>query len=420
MSIVRKIKLIVLCAALLFVVTACGSKSDRVVAKVEGENIYRWEVDALFLGQKDALENMSGVNFDDPNNYLDKRKALTSCMEQVISNKIMYLLAIQDGHALLPEELQRAEQQRDEMRVRSVQLYMETLFKGQPDAQEQAEKNYDLHLSTNSLTPERVLQSIQQEMVINKYVDAKLAEQGLLATDEVLQGMYDSLVKQQKEEYEKSPEQYAKDILQTNTQAVVYAPYEAKRVRSLQVAFPEAVNEEITAKYAENEAAGKDFTKNPGEMFAEMERINTEISILRKRGLEQSRTNAENMLRQIKEGADFLEIMDNYGTDPQMKTYAGRLYGYIVYEDAEMAESYIKAAMELAQPGDVSELISTEGGWCILQLMETLPQGTKPFEEAKGWLEFQANGYARANYVTQVGEADKKNWKITRYLEALR
>jgi peptidyl-prolyl cis-trans isomerase D len=88
---------------------------------------------------------------------------------------------------------------------------------------------------------------------------------------------------------------------------------------------------------------------------------------------------AEDLLKQIKGGADFAALAKANSDDPGSKEQGGEL-GMI--QRGVTVPAFEKAAFEL-QPGKVSDVIKTQFGYHILQVEEKQTAHLKPLEEVK-------------------------------------
>jgi peptidyl-prolyl cis-trans isomerase D len=91
---------------------------------------------------------------------------------------------------------------------------------------------------------------------------------------------------------------------------------------------------------------------------------------------------AEDLLKQIKGGANFAELAKKYSEDTTSAVNGGEL-GWVVR--GQTVKNFENAAFSL-KPGQTSDVISTEYGFHILQVEEKQDARTQPFEEVKDQL----------------------------------
>ena len=94
---------------------------------------------------------------------------------------------------------------------------------------------------------------------------------------------------------------------------------------------------------------------------------------------------AQDLLKQVKGGADFAEVAKKNSQDPGSAQNGGDL-GFIVRgQTVPDFEKFVFAA----KPKDISDVVTTEYGYHIIQVLEREPARVKPFEEVKADIEAQ-------------------------------
>jgi peptidyl-prolyl cis-trans isomerase D len=88
---------------------------------------------------------------------------------------------------------------------------------------------------------------------------------------------------------------------------------------------------------------------------------------------------AQDLLKQVRAGADFAELAKKNSQDPGSAANGGDL-GFIVR--GQTVPPFEKFAFS-AKPKDISDLVTTEYGYHIIQVMEKEPARVKPFDEVK-------------------------------------
>jgi peptidyl-prolyl cis-trans isomerase D len=95
-----------------------------------------------------------------------------------------------------------------------------------------------------------------------------------------------------------------------------------------------------------------------------------------------AKAKAEELLKQLKSGADFAALAKAHSEDAGTKENGGDL-GWITR--GQTVENFEKTAFSL-KPNELSGVISTEYGYHILQVLEKEPARLRPFEEVKAEL----------------------------------
>jgi peptidyl-prolyl cis-trans isomerase D len=95
--------------------------------------------------------------------------------------------------------------------------------------------------------------------------------------------------------------------------------------------------------------------------------------------VEEIRTKADDILKQVKKGGNFTELAKKYSEDPGSKDKGGDL-GFIT--QGQTVPEFEKAAFGLNKD-QLSDLIKTQYGFHIIKVLEKEPAHTKPFDEVK-------------------------------------
>lgn len=95
---------------------------------------------------------------------------------------------------------------------------------------------------------------------------------------------------------------------------------------------------------------------------------------------EKSRETAEKLLKDLKSGANFAELAKAHSADPGSAQKGGDLGSFA---RGRMVPEFEKAAFELKTPGELSDVVSTQFGFHILQLVERQAPRARPYEEVR-------------------------------------
>jgi len=95
--------------------------------------------------------------------------------------------------------------------------------------------------------------------------------------------------------------------------------------------------------------------------------------------VEEIKKKAEDILNQVKKGAKFEDLAKKYSEDPGTKDKGGDL-GWLI--QGQTVPEFEKAAFSL-QKGQISDLVKTQYGFHIIEVLEKETAHTKPFEEVK-------------------------------------
>lgn len=98
---------------------------------------------------------------------------------------------------------------------------------------------------------------------------------------------------------------------------------------------------------------------------------------------EEGRAKATDLLKQLREGADFATLAKEHSTDPGSGSRGGDL-GFV--GRGRMVPAFEQAAFALAQPGDLSEVVESGFGYHIIRLDEKQSDRITPYSEVKAGL----------------------------------
>jgi len=114
---------------------------------------------------------------------------------------------------------------------------------------------------------------------------------------------------------------------------------------------------------------------------------------------------AEDLLKQIRGGADFAELAKKNSEDTASAVNGGAMPDWVTR--GQTVPEFEKAAFSL-KPGQTSDLVKTQYGYHIIQVLQHEDARLRPFEEAKGELAVQAKKQLvndAMNKISDTGQA---------------
>lgn len=198
------------------------------------------------------------------------------------------------------------------------------------------------YISSFGLSEETFLKW-QTNTAIQKKVNDYLVKD-ITVTDAEVEDYITKLTKEAKDTYEKSVSQYASD----SEYQKVWIPDDARRIKYIVVSIPSSDYAEINA--ARNESGADD----------------AEIDKMRDEKLAEIKSKAETALEKATaDGADFDAVIKEYSSAYSEDT-AGQTT--LVLNNKEgLSEALYNGVFDLKNPGDVSGLIPTDGGYYIIK-----------------------------------------------------
>lgn len=159
------------------------------------------------------------------------------------------------------------------------------------------------------------------------------------------------------------------------------------------------------------EEAAADATPEPTEEPVTQEMVDAAAKAI----MDSLQPTIDEIQKKIADGANFADLIAEYGTDPGMQTEEGRAAGYEIHEQSTSYEAnFHKAAMALEKAGDISEPVLGQFGVHIIQYLKDVPAGAVELSDAlKAMLqETLLDESQKAAF-----EAAEKEWKAAAAIE---
>ena len=293
-----------------------------------------------------------------------------------IDVKVVKRWAEANGYEMTEERREKIEKAASEQLAEARDYYKEYLS-GTGLEGEQLEQMIEEQLATGGYTLETFVESQTVQDII-AYITEKSAE-GVAVTDEDVRAQFNATIEEKKKSYAESADAFITDYL---TGGPLYVTPEG--VRIVKVIYFEADPEEAPAEAAETATAAEATEEAPAdETRADTEEAasaTTETAAATE-PTEKSADRAANALRQITEKTmTFDEAMKAFNEDSSSEEELNR--GYPVAAGSEYySEEFVKAAMALEKPGDVSDVVETDYGCFIFLYDRDLEPGEAKFED---------------------------------------
>ncbi|MCG6892151.1 MAG: peptidyl-prolyl cis-trans isomerase, partial [Desulfobacteraceae bacterium] len=247
-----------------------------------------------------------------------------------------------------------------------------------------SQRQYERLLSLNRTTPEEFEQSQRQAMLLQRI--RSWIERGVSVSETEARDFYNWQNARVKVDYVFFDTETYSDLNPTDEELRSY--YEENKtsyrtqpqVRARYVRIDPAdflgsvqISDEAVAEYYDNHA----------DSFFEPKRVEARHILFRlepdasAEAVEEKRKKALDVLRQIREGADFAEMAKKYSEGP-----TGPEGGYLgIFAKEDMVAPFAEAAFSM-EAGQVSEPVRTNFGWHLIRVEKVLPKGKKTLEEA--------------------------------------
>lgn len=267
--------------------------------------------------------------------------------EKILENKAKEYGVYELSDAQEAELTQRVEAEYEEIVVYYMPFRAE---EGKSDAQVREETM--AYLDENGYSYESMLSEARRDAWRDQLFEAVTAQMSV--SEDQLREFYASQVESAELTYSADFSEYEMDFL--GGRAIVWHPEGVRRVEAIQIDFDEDQCVEYLTLQAALESGDSSKLDQLEALYASLE------------------PQAQEALERAKSGENFESLMDSYGASEIV----------CVSDRSTLCGNAIRdAAMALAAPGDISDLVQTDGGICIIRYVEDVTAGQVDFEEVK-------------------------------------
>lgn len=154
---------------------------------------------------------------------------------------------------------------------------------------------------------------------------------------------------------------------------------ERARERILSDAMLESIDQKNQPRLEDIEAYARSTYNANQDKYAEPEQVRASHILIRT-GEANAKEKLQEILQQIKGGADFAELARTRSQDPGSATKGGDL-GF--FARGRMIKPFEDVVFAMTKPGEVSEVFESPFGYHVIKLTERKPAGVKMFAEVK-------------------------------------
>lgn len=366
---------------------------NAVVATVNGEKIYRWELDKYYNDTKDLVEETNGIEDLDAREYSEQRlEVREKALETLIDDTIITLAAKDEGYALTAEEIAQVDAQFQQMRDAAIADYKKN-YEGDADADKKAEADWKALLEEQHLTEQFVRESMYNAQIRQKY-GAEIFKD-TEPTEEEIVAKYEELVDADKTKFTENPSAY-EDAAAVPGGVYFYNPPGYMRVKQIMFSLPEEIDQQIrdiADQWGRAILESDSLTQEKGKddpavskLQVEMMGYDEQTKALYKEGYAAIKPQADACAAELKAGASFEDMIAKYNDDPGMTMMPISEYGYLVGPTSAangMLKGFVDAALALEKAGDVSDPVESIEGMHIIKLLETIEEGPVPLEDCR-------------------------------------
>lgn len=231
-------------------------------------------------------------------------------------------------------------------------------------------------------TVENILNDIAAEGVIVTPQEAEAAYQQMNSKIQLAYLVFD-------------PAKFQSDVNPTQAELEFYyngkkSAYTVPETRNVNVILID--QDKIAASITTPEAQLRAYYDAHKDQFRTPDRVRVRHILLQTVGkspgeVEKIKAKAESLLKQLKSGADFAELAKKNSEDPGSKDKGGE-YGWMTR--GQTVKNFETTAFSL-KPGQISDVVTTEYGFHIIQVEEKESAGLQPFEKVRDQIAAELN-----------------------------
>jgi peptidyl-prolyl cis-trans isomerase D len=253
---------------------------------------------------------------------------------------------------------------------------------------------YASMLAQQNVTIAEFEADLRRQILINRL--REVAIEGTIVTPLEIEQAYRKKNEKIKIEYVKiSNDKYRAEAQPSAEELQTYyrannARYQTSEMKNLAILIADPAKMEQTATPSDTDLR-RMYSQNQ-ESFRTPERVKVRHILLKTDGKPASeepkiKAKAEDLLKQIRGGADFAALAKKNSEDTGSAASGGEYPGFVTR--GQTVPEFEKAAFSL-KPGQTSDLVKTQYGYHIIQVLQHEDARLRPFEEAKSELAVQA------------------------------
>jgi len=347
---------------------AAGASPKEVVATVEGRDITAGQFQRRFQTQMQAYQQAYGGNI---NAQLLRQLGIEQqILTQIVDEQAALVEAERQGVSVSDEEL-------------AAQIFSFPAF--QENGRFVGEQRYEQVLRSQRppMTKSEFEENLRRSMVIDKFRAALTDWMSL--SDAELQNEYKTRNEKVKlQVVALTADKFRDKVTVSDADAASYfeahkAEYrlgERRKVKFL-IIDQDLVRQKVTVTPAEVQAH---YTQNL-QQFQTPEQVRATHILLKTEGKDEAtvRKQAEDLLKQIKAGADIAELARKHSEDDASKANGGDLD---YFGRGQMVPEFENSAFGM-EPGEVSDLVKTQYGFHIIKTVDKKPGSTRTLDEVR-------------------------------------
>ncbi|MBN1456956.1 MAG: peptidylprolyl isomerase [Sedimentisphaerales bacterium] len=253
---------------------------------------------------------------------------------------------------------------------------------------------------------EKQMEKRMLDMLVEKQIIRdKIASEGIVISDEDIKAEIEEIAKQRGV----SSEEFKQSLLERS--GISEADFNEQV--SISLGFEKLLEKEMEGKVEKvTEEAAKAYYDENIKQFTNEEQAKASHILIDTRGKDEAgkveaKAQAEDILKQVKDGGDFAELAKTYSSCPS-KSKGGDL-GY--FEKGRMVPEFSQAAFAL-NIGEVSDIVETQFGYHIIKLTDKKEAGVLKFEDEKDKIMDMLESNQKREFAGKFVESVKSEAKV--------
>lgn len=329
-----------LCCLLMLCCAACGAMAEQTDAAVRvGDVVYDLQTVQSALASSRLLYETAGVSLNDE----QEQQLADSVLEHFIGLGVLENLLREAGQADIDDQTQRMLDEQAQQTYEAAWQQVAAGIRG--DSPDVTDEQIDAFLADMGCTQEAYRQQLELELK-NQRVLSLYCGEVALSDGEALAYYERQYVSICRERYEGNIPLFEQEVL-VNGGISYYVPKGYRRIKHIVMALPEDIANRLSALQSGSSSISEDAWQALLDAAGKTMKPKTDA-----------------IYQALEDGESFESQMALYSYDTGV---APEDAGYLIHADSELwDDGFLKAAMALEHPGDVSEPVVTRAGVHII------------------------------------------------------
>ena len=383
-----------LCCLLMLCCAACGAAAKQTDAAVRvGDVVYELQTVQSALASSRLLYETAGVNLNDE----QEQQLADSVLKHFIGLGVLENLLREAGQADIDSETQSMLDEQARQTYEAARQQVAGGIRG--DSPDVTDEQIDAFLADMGCTQEAYRQQLELELKNQRVLDRYCGEIAL-SDGEALAYYEQNYVSVCRERYEGNIPLFEQEVL-VGGGVSYYVPEGYRRIKHIVMALPEDIAERLSAMQSGLPSISPDAWQALQNAAAEAMKPKTDA-----------------IYQALQDGESFESQMALYSYDTGV---APEDAGYLIHADSGLwDDGFLKAAMALEYPGDVSEPVVTSAGVHIILYAGDEPAGALALtQEQQALLEQEALADKQTRALEELVSQHRSDYEIETHLEWL-